>query len=109
VPGAAIKNTCLTVYIVLLGFSYRIFESGRSVPPVARGGPCAPPRVRFTAPSGVVVAGTAGCAVSKGLRGFMLEFTLLSFQVGYANCCRGTLLYTFGMPDFAPHFPFLWI
>jgi len=27
VPGAAIKNTCLTVYIVLLGFSYRIFES----------------------------------------------------------------------------------
>jgi len=27
VPGAAIKNTCLTVHIVLLGFSYRIFES----------------------------------------------------------------------------------
>jgi len=27
VPGAAIKNTCLTVYIVLLGFSYRIFKS----------------------------------------------------------------------------------
>jgi len=30
VPGAAIKNTCLTVYIVLLGFSYRIFESAGS-------------------------------------------------------------------------------
>jgi len=27
VPGTAIKNTCLTVYIVLLGFSYWIFES----------------------------------------------------------------------------------
>jgi len=27
VPGAAIKNPCLTVYIVLLGFSYQIFES----------------------------------------------------------------------------------
>jgi len=27
VPSAAIKNTCLTVYVVLLGFSYRIFES----------------------------------------------------------------------------------
>jgi len=27
VPSAAIKNTCLTVYIVLLGFSYRTFES----------------------------------------------------------------------------------
>jgi len=29
VPDATIKNTCLTVYIVLLGFSYRIFESCR--------------------------------------------------------------------------------
>jgi len=27
VPGAAIKNICLTVHIVLLGFSYRIFKS----------------------------------------------------------------------------------
>jgi len=27
VPGTAIKNTCLTVYIVLLGFSYWVFES----------------------------------------------------------------------------------
>jgi len=41
------------------------------------GGPCAPPGVRFADPSGVVVTGAAGCAVSDGLRGFMLEFTLL--------------------------------
>jgi len=27
VPGAAIKNTYLTVYIVLLGFSYWVFKS----------------------------------------------------------------------------------
>jgi len=27
VPGAATKNTCLTVYIVLLGFCYWIFKS----------------------------------------------------------------------------------
>jgi len=27
VPGAVIKNTCITIYIVLLGFSYRIFDS----------------------------------------------------------------------------------
>jgi len=47
------------------------------VPPIARGGPCAPPGVRFADPSGVVVAGAAGCAVADGLHGFMLEFTLL--------------------------------
>jgi len=41
------------------------------------GGPCAPPGVRFVDPSGVVAAGAAGCAVSDGLRSFMLEFTLL--------------------------------
>jgi len=27
VPGAAVKNTCPTEYMVLVGFSYRIFES----------------------------------------------------------------------------------
>jgi len=41
------------------------------------GGPCAPPGVRFTNPSDAVAAGAAGRAVSKGLRSFMLEFTLL--------------------------------
>ena len=45
--------------------------------PVARRGLCAPPGVRFPDPSGVVAAGAAGCAVSEGLHGFMLEFTLL--------------------------------
>jgi len=34
---------------------------GRAAPPVAQGGPCAPPGVRFADPSGVVVAGAAGC------------------------------------------------
>jgi len=44
---------------------------------VAREGPCVSPGVRFADLPGVVVTGAAGCAVSEGLRGFMLEFTLL--------------------------------
>jgi len=71
-----------------------------------RGRPCAPPGVRFADLSGVVVAGAAGCAVSVQFYAG-IHHALISGQ--YANCCRGTLLYTFGVPDFAPHFPFLWI
>ena len=41
------------------------------------GGPCTPPGVRFADLSGVVAADAAGCAVSEGMRGFTVEFTLL--------------------------------
>jgi len=57
---------------------------GRHVAGTARGGPRPPSSVRFTDPSGTVIAGAAarpspalGRAVSEGVRGFTLEFTLL--------------------------------
>jgi len=80
-----------------------------AMPLVARGGALCPTRCNVCWPVRCSGCWRGSCTASEGLCSFLLEFTLFWSQVGYANYCRGTLLYTFGVLDFAPHFPFLWI